>query len=462
MDSENLRQLKQGSIPRLLWQYAAPAVTGMVVTSLYNIIDRIYIGQGVGPEAIAGLGITFPVMNLSAAMGVLIGAGAAARTSIMLGANDNDGAGKVLGTSLVLTLVIATIYTSLFGIFIDDILMAFGASEVTLPYARDFMMWMLPGMLLTNLCFNLNNIIRASGYPMRAMMTMVIGAGCNIIIDPIFIFTFDMGIQGAAIATDISMLISTVFVVAHFMRRDSVVRFRPGIYGIDWRVIYGIMSIGAAPSLVNAAACVINITINNSLRTYGNDLYIGAASIFITYTSLLVTFVLGIGLGMQPIVGYNYGAGDTQRVRRAYWLATGIATAISTAGCVIGMLWPSVIARMFTSDAELTEVTSQGIHTALWAFWMVGFQSISTGFFQSIGKAGKSIIMSLLRQVIFMYPLLMILPERIGLKGVWMSFPVSDVLATIVTIALIAWQLRHLDRMTGQTGLTCPTGPDPQ
>lgn len=445
MDSENLRQLREGSIPKLLWQYGAPAVTGMVVTSLYNIIDRIYIGQGVGPEAIAGLGITFPVMNLSAAMGVLIGAGAAARTSIMLGANDNEGAGKVLGSSLVLTLVIATVYTSLFGFFIDDILMAFGASEVTLPYARDFMLWMLPGMLLTNLCFNLNNIIRASGYPMRAMMTMVIGAGLNIIIDPIFIFTFDMGIQGAAIATDISMLVSTLFVVAHFCRRDSVVRFRRGIYGIDWRVIYGIVSIGAAPSLVNAAACVINITINNSLRTYGNDLYIGAASIFITYTSLLVTFVLGIGLGMQPIAGYNYGAGNTRRVRRVYWLAVGIATAISTAGCVIGMLWPGVIARMFTSDAELTSVTEQGIHTALWAFWMVGFQSISTGFFQSIGKAGKSIIMSLLRQVIFMYPLLLILPGRIGLSGVWMSFPVSDTLATVVTVGLIAWQLRHLE-----------------
>lgn len=447
MDSENLRQLREGSIPKLLWQYGAPAVTGMVVTSLYNIIDRIYIGQGVGAEAIAGLGVTFPVMNLSAAMGVLIGAGAAARTSIMLGANDHKGAGRVLGMSLVLTLVIATVYTSLFGIFIDDILMAFGASDVTLPYARDFMLWMLPGMMLTNLCFNLNNIMRASGYPMRAMMTMVLGAGCNLILDPIFIFALDLGIQGAAIATDISMFISTVFVVVHFMRKESVVRFEPGIYGIDWRTIFGIVSIGASPSLVNAAACVINITINNSLKTYGNDLYIGAASIFVTYTGLLVTFVLGISLGMQPIVGYNYGAGIMMRLKKAYWMCVGITTVISTAGCVTGMMWPGAIARVFTSDPELVRVTSEGIHTALWAFWMVGFQSISTGFFQSIGKAGKSILMGLLRQVIFMYPLLMILPGKMGLKGVWLSFPLSDTLATIVTIGLIAWQFREINRM---------------
>ncbi len=268
----NLEQLDNRSIGRLLWDYSAPAVAGTLVTSIYNIIDRIFIGQGVGPEAIAGLGVTFPVMNLSAALGVLIGAGASARTSIMLGAKDNASAQRVLGTSLVLTLIIGTIYVGLFGIFIDEILHAFGASDVTIPYARDFMLWMLPGMFLTNLCFNLNNIMRASGYPMRAMFTMIISAVLNVILAPIFIFVFDLGIKGAAIATSLSLFVSTLFVILHFVRRDSTVRFQKGIYSLSWRIIWQIISIGAAPSFVNMAGCLLNITLNNALEDYGSDI----------------------------------------------------------------------------------------------------------------------------------------------------------------------------------------------
>ena len=444
----NLQQLDNRSIGRLLWDYSAPAVAGMLVTSIYNIIDRIFIGQGVGAEAIAGLGVTFPVMNLSAALGVLIGAGASARTSIMLGAKDHASAQRVLGTSLVMTLIIGSVYVGLFGIFIDEILHAFGASDITLPYARDFMLWMLPGMFLTNLCFNLNNIMRASGYPMRAMSTMIIGAVVNVILDPIFIFALDMGIKGAAIATDISMAVSTAFVLWHFFRPTSTVRFRKGIFGLQWKIIWQIISIGAAPSFVNIAGCMINITVNNALKDYGSDIYIGAASIFNTYTMFIVTFLIGLGMGMQPIVGYNYGAGQLDRLKHAYKLTVGVASAICIVGCAFGLMFPELIARTFTSDPELIRITSRGIRIGVSMFWVVGFQTVSTNFFQSIGKAGKSIFMSLLRQVIFLFPLLKLMPEYFGLEGVWMSFPISDALATVVTILLVVWQFRQIKRMS--------------
>lgn len=443
----NLEHLNDRSIGRLLWDYSAPAVAGMLVTSLNNVIDRIFIGQGVGPEAIAGLGVTFPVMNLSAALGVLIGAGASARTSIMLGAKDQRSAERVLGTSLVMTFIIGFVYVALFGIFIDEILYAFGASDLTIPYARDFMLYMLPGMFLTNLCFNLNNIMRASGYPMRAMFTMIISAVLNVILAPIFIFVLDLGIKGAAIATSISLFVSTLFVILHFVRRDSTVRFHRGIYSLSWRIIWQIISIGAAPSIVNIAGCLINITVNNALKDYGSDLYIGAASIFNTYVMFIVTFLIGLGMGMQPIVGYNYGAGRLDRLKHAYKLTVAIASGICIVGCAFGIMFPELIARTFTTDPELIQVTARGIRIGVVMLWVVGFQTVSTSFFQSIGKAGKSIILSLLRQVIFLYPLLRILPEYFGLDGVWMSYPISDGLATLVTIILVVWQFHQIKRM---------------
>ncbi|MCM1451211.1 MAG: MATE family efflux transporter [Clostridium sp.] len=440
----NIKELATEPVGKLLWRYSLPAVIGMMVMALYNCVDRIFIGQGVGPEAISGLAVTFPVMNLSAALGVLIGGGAAARTSILLGARDFEGAERVLGNSLLLTLVIGTIYISLFGIFVDDILLAFGATAVTLPYARDFMLWIIPGMIVINITFSFNNIMRASGYPVRAMVTMMIGAVCNAILAPIFIFWLDLGIKGAAIATDISMVISAIFVMSHFISKKSTIHFRKGIYGLRWRIVWAIVSIGAAPSLVNAASCFVTMQLNQSLLRYGGDIDVGAAGIFITYSSLLVTFVVGLGLGMQPIVGYNYGAGLLGRLKKVYVLATVVATGVCTLGCVVGITFPKYIAMVFTTDAHLIDVTANGLKIAMVAFWVVGFQIISTGFFQSIGKAGKSIFLSLVRQVIFLLPLLLILPGYYRLDGVWVAFPVSDAMATICTIILIIIQFRQI------------------
>lgn len=441
----NLNALATGAVGRLLWQYSLPTVVGLLVMSLYNVVDRIFIGRGVGAEAISGLAITFPVMNLTTALGVLVGAGATARISIYLGRKDFDRASLILGNALVLLLINAVIYISLFAIFIDPILRAFGASDVTLPYARDFILWMLPGLLMTNLAFGFNNIMRASGYPRRAMATMILGAFINLILAPLFIFTFGLGIKGAAIASDIAMTCSMIFVMAHFVRRDVTLRFTRGTYRLKWDIVIGIISIGAAPALVNAASCFINVIINKSLLNYGGDTAIGAAGIFVTYTSLIVTVILGICQGMQAIVGYNYGAELYDRLRRTFWLATTVTTAICAAGSIFGLCFPSLIAKAFTSDAYLVEVTTDCLSHALLAFSVVGFQIVSTTFFQSIGSVTKSIFLSLARQVIFLIPLLLILPGKLGLTGVWLSFPGSDILATVVTAILVFAEFRRIN-----------------
>ena len=442
-DSSKHRELSDSPVGRLLWRYSLPAVVGMLVMSLYNIIDRIFIGQGVGPEAIAGLAITFPVMNLSAALGVLIGAGGSARLSILLGAKDFNGARRTLCSSLILLLIIVCCYLCCFAIFIDEILIAFGASEVTLPYARDFMIYILPGMFMTNFAFTFNNFMRASGYPVKAMITMLIGAGCNLILAPIFIFYLDMGIKGAAIATDISMMISAYFVLSHFFSSKSTLHFTKDrdLYKLRAKIVLPVLSIGAAPSVVNAAACFINVIINKSLYQYGGDMAVAAAGIFTSYTSLMTMVVVGICQGMQPIIGYNYGAGKIGRLRRTYWLAVAVSTVIVSTGQTIGLLFPDYIGRAFSGDAELIRETARCLHISLMAFTVVGFQVVSTTLFQSIGKAKASIFLSLTRQVLFLIPLLLVLPPRMGLDGVWTAFPLSDLVATLVTAVMVSWQL---------------------
>lgn len=444
----DITQLGTRSIGRLMWEYSVPAVVGMVVMSLYNVIDRIFIGRGVGSEAIAGLAITFPVMSISAAIGVLIGAGAAARVSIMLGRKDMHGAQLVLGNALTLTIVNAVVYLSLFALFLDDILLAFGASQVTLPYAHDFMAYIIPGMFLINVTYNLNSVMRASGYPRRAMYTMFIGAGCNVVLAPIFIFVLNLGIKGAAIATDISMFIGMIFVVAHFFRPDTSLKFTSGIYALKWKVIVGIIGVGAAPSIINITGCVINVIVNRTLYTYGGDMAVGAVGIFTTYTSLLCMFVVGLAQGVQPLIGYNYGAGLYDRMKRIFWISALVGTFVTTVGAGVSLFLPEWIARAFTVDADLVSATAHGFRLSTWMFWAVGFQIIATTLFQSIGKAGQSIFLSLIRQVIFLVPLLFILPHFLGLDGVWYSYPISDMFATVVTVAMVVVQIHKINKMT--------------
>jgi len=441
---KRLQELATEPVGKLLLRYSLPAVVGIVVMQLYNIVDRVFIGQVVGTDAIAGLAITFPVANISTALGVLIGAGASARVSIMLGNKDEESALRVTGNALVLTIVIGAVYIGLLYAFLDDLLYMFGATSTNLPYARDMMLYVLPGMFLTNIAFSFNNIMRASGFPMRAMVTMFIGAGVNVVLDPIFIYVLDWGIKGAALATDIAMGVSAVFVMWHFIRGRGVVRFKRGIYRLDRRVIMGIVGIGAAPSIVNLAGCLINILINNTLNRYGGSDAIASAGVFVTVTSFVVAFIIGVCQGMQPIVGYNYGAGHYGRLKRVFMLAMAVATGVSVFGWGLGMLVPAEITRAFLTDDVMVARTAGFLTISMSMFWMVGVQVVSTTFFQSIGKVGKSIFLSMTRQVLFLIPALLILPGIYGLKGIWMCFPASDVAAFAVTMVMVAWQLRHL------------------
>lgn len=442
---ERLKELASAPVGKLLWKYSVPAVVGIMVMSLYNIIDRIFIGQGVGPDAIAGLAITFPVMNVSAAFGVLVGVGASSRISIVLGGGYKRMAEHILGNSIVMTLVFGTFYIAMFGVFMDPILRLFGASDVSLPYARDFMMWILPGLMFNNLTYSYNNVMRATGYPTKAMVTMFIGAGLNVILAPIFIFWFGWGIKGAAIATDIAMGTSMVFVMAHFFNKKSLIHFTPGTYRLQRKVLYPIFAIGAAPCIVNTAGCLVNAVINHKVFDYGGDSAVAAISIFTSITGLIVTFVIGVCQGMQPIVGYNYGAKRYDRLKRTFWLTVLVTTAACTLGCVLCEAAPGLIARMFTTDGPLIRETVNALRLTIWMFWAVGFQIVVTNFFQSIGEAGKSIFMSLTRQVIFLLPMLFTFPAFWQLNGVWLSFPISDAFATLVAAVLITIELRKIN-----------------
>lgn len=448
MDSRNIQgnldDLAVLPVGRLLWRYSIPAVVGMLVMSLYNVIDRIFIGQGVGPDAIAGLTITFPVMNISTAFGVLIGAGASARVSILLGADNHSGAQRILGNAMSLMLIVISFYLIIFSVWLDDILALFGANGESLPYARDYLLWVLPGLALTNITFTFNNVMRASGYPRKAMLTMIIGAVANVILDPVFIFGFDMGIRGAAIATDIAMAISAIFVMAHFFNRSHTVHFTRGTYRLHKATVWAIVSIGAAPSVINFASSFINVLINLSLGDHGGNQAIAAAGIFGTYASLICLTIIGITQGMQPVVGYNFGARRYGRLKKAFWITAGVATLITTAGSLFGLIFGGVVARAFTSDAGLIAATRHALSLSMLAFSVVGFQIVCTNFFMAIGSAAKSIFLGLARQVIFLIPLLIIMPRMWGLSGVWLSFPTSDIFATAVSLALILPQLRKL------------------
>lgn len=439
--------LGKESIGKLLLQYSIPAIIGMTLTSLYNIIDSIFIGHGVGALAISGLAITFPLMNLLVAFCTLVGVGGATLSSIRLGQKDKKGAEDILGNVAILCVINAIFYGGLAFIFLEPILFFFGASEATLPYARDFMQVILLGSPISYVMIGLNNIMRATGYPKKAMLSSMLTVGCNIILAPIFIFVLNWGIRGAALATICSQFIGMLWVLYHFYSPKTYIRFQRHSMRLKQHIIANIFAIGMSPFVMNVCACCIVIFINNRLLNYGGDMAIGAFGILNRIQMLFVMIVMGITMGMQPITGYNYGAQHFDRVKRTLKLGITAGCIITTLGFIIGELFPGIFVGMFTDNHELTDEATLALRIGILSFPVVGAQIVITQFFQSIGKARISIFLSLSRQLLFLLPGLAFLPPFYGVEGVWFSMPLSDALAFAVAALMLAYHYKK--KMSG-------------
>ena len=430
-------ELGTEKIGRLLKQYALPAIIAQTASSLYNMVDSIFIGQGVGPLAISGLAVTFPLMNLSTAFGTLVGAGAATMLSVLLGQKNYKAANKVLGNVVSLNVILGLLFMAVALTFIDPILYFFGASENTLPYAKEYIQIILYGNIVTHLYFGLNAAMRSSGNPKKAMALTIFTVVFNTILDPIFIFVFDMGIAGAAWATVIAQTAAMIVVLKHFSDKSRAFHFEKGIFKLDPRVAKDSLVIGMGPFLMNAAACLVTLFINQQLRDYSGDLGIGSYGICNRFIFMFIMICMGLNQGMQPIAGYNYGAKQYSRVKEVFWMTAKLGTIVTTLCFCIGMFIPRLAAGIFTHDEALLNMSAEGMRILTIGFPIVGFQMIGTNFFQCLGMVKKSIILSLSRQLLFLLPLLYCLPLWMGANGVWMSFPISDVLSAILTAILL-------------------------
>ena len=430
-------ELGTEKIGKLLKQYALPAIIAQTASSLYNMVDSIFIGQGVGPLAISGLAVTFPLMNLSTAFGTLVGAGAATMLSVLLGQKNYKAANKVLGNVVTLNTIIGLVFMAVSLIFIDPILYFFGASENTLPYAKEYISIILIGNVVTHLYFGLNAAMRSSGNPKKAMALTIFTVVFNTILDPIFIFVLDLGIAGAAWATVLSQTVAMLVVMKHFNNRTSPFHFEKGIFRLDMRVAKDSLSIGMGPFLMNAAACLVTLFINQQLRRYSGDLGIGAYGICNRFIFMFIMICMGLNQGMQPIAGYNYGARQYSRVKEVFWKTAKLGMVMTTVCFIFGMFFPRAAVGIFTHDEQLMELAARALRITTIAFPIVGFQMIATNFFQSLGMVNKSIILSLARQILFLLPLLYILPLWIESDGVWASFPIADTVSTILTVIML-------------------------
>ncbi|MBR5335347.1 MAG: MATE family efflux transporter [Bacteroidaceae bacterium] len=435
------------SIGKLLMQYAIPAIIAQTAASLYHMIDSIFIGHipDVGAYAISGLATTFPFMNLSVAFGAMVGVGGATQLSVRLGQRDYDSAKIILGNLATLNTIVGFLFAVVSLIFLDPILYFFGASEATLPYARAFMEIMLYGNIITHLYFGINAALRASGHPKQAMYATILTVCMNAILAPIFIYVLGWGIRGAATATILSQFITLLWQIKLLSNPNELLHLQRGIYKLRSNIVKGILAIGMSPFFINAAACIVVIILNRGLRNYGSDgdMSIAAYGISNRVQFIFVMVVLGLTQGMQPIVGYNYGAKKFLRVRDTLKLTIIWATIITTLGFVIGEGMPETVARAFTTDQALIESSARAMRIMFIFMPVIGFQLVTTNFFQSIGKVKKSIYLSLTRQILFLIPLLVILPMFIGEDGVWYSMPISDITAALLTVILLMGQFRE-------------------
>jgi putative MATE family efflux protein len=452
-DKNNPTLLGTANIKKLLIQYSMPAIMATIAASLYNIVDRIFIGKAVGPLAISGLAITFPLMNISAAFGSLVGVGGSALVAIKMGQKDNWGANRILGNAITLNIILGVVLTFFGLLFLDPILMCFGATENTISYAREYMQIILIGNIITHVYLGLNSIMRSSGYPQKAMYTTFIAVVINAVLDMIFIFEFGWGIRGAAIATIIAQTVALIWVCAHFSKKNIFVRFQKGIYTLKKRIVAGIFSIGLSPFILHLCSCLVVILFNTALLTHGGDLAIGAYGIANSVVMFFVMIVLGLTQGMQPIAGYNFGANQFDRVIKVIKQSILAATCITTFAFIIGELFPYQLAMLFSQKESLggenilltkqqTEYAVTGLRITLAVFPLTGISMITANFFQSIGKAKQAIFLSTTRQLLFLVPLLLILPNLFQLTGIWLSIPISDFISTVLAVILLRRQFK--------------------
>ncbi|MBQ2993248.1 MAG: MATE family efflux transporter [Alistipes sp.] len=463
----NTLSLGTDNIGKLLFRYAAPAIIAMASSSLYHIIDSIFVGHGVGGAAIAGMAITMPIMNIASAFGAMVGVGAAARMSIRLGEGNMLAAEKTLANAVMLNLVLGLVLMVVMLTFLDPILILFSggnASPETLQYARDFMKIILLGNMTQHMYLGLNEQIRASGYPQKSMRIILTAVGINLILNPLFIFKFGWGIKGSAWATVISQAIAFLITFSHFCSKSSFVRFRRQAFRFDKKIIIAIISIGLAPFMVNICASIVTAFVNSALLRYGGtglhdvvqsagrqgDIYVGAYGIVNRVVMLLIMVIQGLNQGMQPIVGFNYGAKHYDRVRRALFTTIACGMAISTLGFLMCQTMPEAIARAFVDSSrggdelQMIAAATQGMRIIVMLFPLIGFQIVAGAFFQYIGHAKLAIFVSMTRQMLFLLPLLWTLPRWLGATGVWMSMPIADCASITLAAILLSRELRRL------------------
>ncbi len=441
------RTLELGTQPihKLLWKYALPAIIAMTAASLYNIVDSIYIGHGCGALALGALTVAKPFMDICAAFGSLVGVGASSLLAIYLGEKDYDKANRVLGNVIVLNVLLSAIVMVVGLIWLDPILMAFGASKDTLGYAHEYMEIILYGNILTHIYFGLNAMLRSAGHPRFSMVATIVAVTVNIILDPIFIFVLNMGVRGAALATVLSQVVAVVWQLTKFLDRSELVRFHRGIWRLNREITHRALAIGMSPFLYNIAHCFVVIIINNQLKNYGGDLAIASYGVINRLTFVFAMMVMGLNQGMQPIAGYNYGAQQYDRVLRSFFLTCLYATGVMAIVFILGECFPRLVTEIFTHDPELINLTIRPMRIICSTMLIIGFQMVTGNLFTSIGKAGKAIFLSLTRQVLYLIPLAIWLPLIFNdpLDGVWWSIPVSDTMSAITAVIVLLASRRN-------------------
>ena len=444
---EHPDSLGKDKISALLWKFSLPAIFGMVVNSLYNVIDSIFVGNGVGEIGLTAVTIAFPIMIVMMAFGMLIGVGSGALISIRLGEQNKEGAERILGNACILVVLIAAFLSTTFLLFLDPILMALGAQENVLPYAREFTRIILLGSIFMYIGYGLNNIIRAEGNPRTAMATMLIAAMFNTILNPLFIFVLKLGIAGSALATVLSQAVSAIWVVCHFFSEKSVLKIHVANLYLRKNIVLGIIKIGLSPFLIQVCASANTFLFNYSLLQFGGELAVAAIGIINRVAMLLLMPIFGISQGAQPIIGYNYGAKQYQRVMEALKKAILAAVVFSLAGLVVVEVFPAHIVGLFNGNTELIAIGSGGLRIMLCMLPVIGFQIISSNYFQAVGKAGQAIFLNMSKQVLLMLPLILILPRFFGLKGAWLAGPVADILSSLLTGTFLFWELKKLGKL---------------